>query len=183
MATTKRKAVKKADEKLLVSKLDKRFMEFGNKGAVWGDTVHIYGDKGILCGTPALSTNWARIWEHPTIGCQKCLKKYHAIVCKKKPAAKKPAKKDDGKIKLDDNFIKAAHSSIYRKWNEIGYDVMQCAIENQEKVKNSECIDCCIDYIYGEGGIEEDDSMLIKAVEQHGINKITKLMQKHIQLN
>jgi len=50
---------------------------FGNKGNVWEDTAHIYkSGEGNLCGTPALSTNWARIEEVKTIGCPSCLAKY-----------------------------------------------------------------------------------------------------------
>ena len=35
---------------------------FGNKGNVWNNTAHIYKfDTGNLCGTPALSSNHARL--------------------------------------------------------------------------------------------------------------------------
>ena len=51
---------------------------FGNKGNVWNDTAHIYkSGEGTLCGTPALSTNWARIERVKTIGCPECLKRYN----------------------------------------------------------------------------------------------------------
>jgi hypothetical protein len=41
------------------------------------NTSHIYkSGEGNLCGTPALSNNWARIEEEKEIGCEKCLKKY-----------------------------------------------------------------------------------------------------------
>jgi hypothetical protein len=33
--------------------------------------------EGNLCGTPALSTNWARIKEVNTIGCPECLSRYN----------------------------------------------------------------------------------------------------------
>ena len=50
---------------------------FGTKGNVWSDTAHIYkSGEGNLCGTPALSNNWARIEEVKTIGCPGCLAKY-----------------------------------------------------------------------------------------------------------
>ena len=62
-----------------VSDLKPGHMIFGNKGNVWGDTVHIYkSGEGNLCGTPALSTNWARIEEVKTIGCPRCLELYSA---------------------------------------------------------------------------------------------------------
>ena len=62
-----------------VSDLKPGHMIFGNKGNVWGDTAHIYkSGEGNLCGTPALSTNWARIEEVKTIGCPECLKRYSA---------------------------------------------------------------------------------------------------------
>jgi hypothetical protein len=51
---------------------------FGNKGNVWSDTAHIYkSGEGNLCGTPALSNNWARIENVQTIGCPKCLALYN----------------------------------------------------------------------------------------------------------
>ena len=60
-----------------VSDLKPGHMIFGNKGNVWGDTAHIYkSGEGNLCGTPALSTNWARIEEVKTIGCPRCLELY-----------------------------------------------------------------------------------------------------------
>ena len=60
-----------------VADLKPGYMIFGNKGNVWNDTAHIYkSGEGNLCGTPALSTNWARIEEVKTIGCPKCLELY-----------------------------------------------------------------------------------------------------------
>jgi hypothetical protein len=60
-----------------VADLKPGHMIFGNKGNVWNDTAHIYkSGEGNLCGTPALSTNWARIEEVKTIGCPKCLELY-----------------------------------------------------------------------------------------------------------
>ena len=51
---------------------------FGNKGNVWSNTAHIYkSGEGNLCGTPALSNNWARIEDVQTIGCPECLAKYN----------------------------------------------------------------------------------------------------------
>jgi hypothetical protein len=62
-----------------VSDLKPGHMIFGNKGNVWNDTAHIYkSGEGNLCGTPALSTNWARIEEVKTIGCPRCLELYSA---------------------------------------------------------------------------------------------------------
>jgi hypothetical protein len=60
-----------------VSDLKPGHSVFGNKGNVWEDTAHIYkSGEGNLCGTPALSTNWARIEEVKTIGCPSCLARY-----------------------------------------------------------------------------------------------------------
>jgi len=60
-----------------VSDLKPGYSIFGNKGNVWGDTAHIYkSGEGNLCGTPALSNNWARIEEVKTIGCPECLARY-----------------------------------------------------------------------------------------------------------
>ena len=61
-----------------VSDLQPGHMIFGNKGNVWNDTAHIYkSGEGTLCGTPALSNNWARIERVKTIGCPKCLVRYN----------------------------------------------------------------------------------------------------------
>jgi hypothetical protein len=61
-----------------VSDLKPGYSIFGNKGNVWNDTAHIYkSGEGNLCGTPALSTNWARIEDVQTIGCPRCLDKYN----------------------------------------------------------------------------------------------------------
>jgi hypothetical protein len=50
---------------------------YGNKGNVWSNTSHIYkSGTGNLCGTPALSNNWAVIEGVEHIGCPNCLTKY-----------------------------------------------------------------------------------------------------------
>lgn len=62
-----------------VSDLKSNYFMFGNKGAVWTKTAHIAksGDPQTLCGTPMLSTNWARIEKVETIGCPKCIEEYN----------------------------------------------------------------------------------------------------------
>ena len=61
-----------------IKELKSNFSIYGNKGDVWNNTAHIYkSGTGNMCGTPALSTNWARIENVETIGCQECLKKYN----------------------------------------------------------------------------------------------------------
>ena len=63
-----------------VSELKPQYSIFGNKGNVWSNTAHIYeSGEGNLCGTPALSNNWARIEKVETIGCVKCLEKYNKV--------------------------------------------------------------------------------------------------------
>ena len=60
-----------------VSELKPQYSIFGNKGNVWSNTAHIYkSGEGNLCGTPALSTNWAWMEDVEEIGCPTCLKKY-----------------------------------------------------------------------------------------------------------
>lgn len=53
---------------------------FGNKGACWSDKIHIAKSGAFtgrtLCGTPMLSSNWARIWERKDVGCPKCIEIY-----------------------------------------------------------------------------------------------------------
>ena len=66
------------NNRLKVTDLKSGYSVFGNKGNVWGDTAHIYkSGEGNLCGTPALSSNWARIEEVKYIGCPECLAKYN----------------------------------------------------------------------------------------------------------
>ena len=53
-------------------------MIFGNKGNVWSNTAHIYkSGTGNLCGTPALSTNHARLEGVEVAGCPKCNEVYN----------------------------------------------------------------------------------------------------------
>jgi hypothetical protein len=54
------------------------YMIFGNKGNVWSNTAHIYkSGTGNLCGTPALSTNHARLEGVEVAGCPKCNEIYN----------------------------------------------------------------------------------------------------------
>jgi hypothetical protein len=63
-----------------VADLKPNYSVFGNKGNVWSNTAHIYeSGKGNMCGTPALSTNWARIEEVEHIGCPTCLEQYKKV--------------------------------------------------------------------------------------------------------
>jgi hypothetical protein len=50
---------------------------FGNKGAVWTNKAHAAksGDTGTLCGTPMLSSNWAKIEGVTEVGCPECLRR------------------------------------------------------------------------------------------------------------
>jgi hypothetical protein len=59
------------------SKLEEGYYQFGNKGAVFSNKTHIaYKGSETLCGTPMLSSNWARIDKHEEIGCPECLTIY-----------------------------------------------------------------------------------------------------------
>ena len=63
-------------EKININTLSAEFSIFGNKGNVWSDTAHAYkSGHGNLCGTPALSTNHARLNGLVMVGCSECLKK------------------------------------------------------------------------------------------------------------
>ena len=60
-----------------VKDLKPNYFIFGNKGNVWSNTAHIFkAGEGNLCGTPALSTNHARLQNVEEIGCPQCLAKY-----------------------------------------------------------------------------------------------------------
>jgi hypothetical protein len=61
-----------------LNELKPNYSIFGNKGNVWNNTAHIYKNGvGNLCGTPALSTNWAMIERIEEIGCPECMEKYN----------------------------------------------------------------------------------------------------------
>jgi hypothetical protein len=63
-------------EKVNIKTLGNEYSIFGNKGNVWSDTAHAYkSGHGNLCGTPALSTNHARLSGVDMVGCPECLKK------------------------------------------------------------------------------------------------------------
>ena len=67
-------------KKVSTKELGKEFMIFGNKGNVWTGTSHAYKNgEGNLCGTPALSTNWARKEGVDEVGCPACLEKLAAM--------------------------------------------------------------------------------------------------------
>ena len=62
-------------KKVNIKELGNSFMIFGNKGNVWSNTAHAYkSGTGNLCGTPALSSNHARIEGIVEVGCIDCLK-------------------------------------------------------------------------------------------------------------
>jgi hypothetical protein len=62
-------------KKVNIKELGKSFMIFGNKGNVWTDTAHAYkAGTGNLCGTPALSSNHAKMEGIAEVGCVECLK-------------------------------------------------------------------------------------------------------------
>lgn len=65
------------------NELKPNFYMFGNKGAVWSNAAHIAQSGTFsgttLCGTPMLSTNWARIENVENIGCPECLEAYNKI--------------------------------------------------------------------------------------------------------
>ena len=63
-------------KKVSVENLGPSYSIFGGKGNVWANTAHAYkSGEGNLCGTPALSTNWARIEGVTEVGCPACLEK------------------------------------------------------------------------------------------------------------
>lgn len=62
-----------------VSELKESYHMFGNKGTVWSNSAHIAKSDlsgRTLCGTPMLSTNWARIEKLEEVRCPECLDKY-----------------------------------------------------------------------------------------------------------
>lgn len=59
-------------------KLEKGFYLFGNKGAMWSNKLHIAnsGSNLTLCGTPMLSTNYAKAATVQEAGCPECIARY-----------------------------------------------------------------------------------------------------------
>lgn len=59
-----------------IKDLGNEYTIFGGKGNVWSNTAHAYkSGTGNLCGTPALSSNHARIEGIEEVGCKECLMK------------------------------------------------------------------------------------------------------------
>jgi len=60
--------------------LKENYYIFGNKGNVLNNDCHIAKPADwsgtTLCGTPMLSTNWARINEMNNVGCLECNRLY-----------------------------------------------------------------------------------------------------------
>jgi ssDNA-binding Zn-finger/Zn-ribbon topoisomerase 1 len=50
---------------------------FGNKGTVWSNKAHAAktGEATTVCGTPMLSSNWARMEGVTEVGCPECLRR------------------------------------------------------------------------------------------------------------
>ena len=81
----KTEQVASAKMKLSKQELKSNYHIFGNKGNVWSDECHIACSdlsSRTLCGTPMLSSNWARIENVDTIGCQECIELYLAATKK-----------------------------------------------------------------------------------------------------
>jgi hypothetical protein len=65
-----------------VKDLKPNYYQFGNKGTTWSNTAHIAKSgtfSGTLCGTPMLSSNWARIDGLEECGCEKCVDIYNQM--------------------------------------------------------------------------------------------------------
>jgi hypothetical protein len=63
-------------ETVNIKTLGSEYSIFGNKGNVWSNTAHAYkSGTGNLCGTPALSSNHARLNSIEEVGCIECLAK------------------------------------------------------------------------------------------------------------
>jgi hypothetical protein len=63
-------------ETVNIKTLGSEYSIFGNKGNVWSNTAHAYkSGTGNLCGTPALSSNHARLNDIEEVGCVECLAK------------------------------------------------------------------------------------------------------------
>lgn len=68
-------------EKIKVTDLRKGFSIFGNRGNVFSNECHIQldGEPRTLCGTPMLSSNWARIDDVKQCGCEECIEIYNEL--------------------------------------------------------------------------------------------------------
>jgi len=69
--------------KINASELSEDLMIFGNKGNCHTGNCHIYkSSTGNLCGTPALSTNWARINNIQLAGYPECIEEFNKLKSK-----------------------------------------------------------------------------------------------------
>jgi hypothetical protein len=76
---------KKTIKGVKISDLKKGYFAFGNKGAMWSNSVHIAKNgfhSTTLCGTPMLSSNyafskeWCEQYQVTEARCPKCLEIY-----------------------------------------------------------------------------------------------------------
>lgn len=88
--------------------LDTNHMLYGNKGAVWTNSVHIC-DTGYssttLCGVPMLSSNWAAIMKVEEPGCLKCRTIYTCKNMSREDLIKVCANNDHNGVWTDEQCI------------------------------------------------------------------------------
>ena len=88
--------------------LDSCHMLYGNKGAVWTNSVHICEtgfNSSTLCGVPMLATNWAAEMEIEKPGCLKCRTIYACKNAKREDLIEVCANNDHNGIWTDEQCI------------------------------------------------------------------------------
>ena len=86
-------------------------------------------------------------------------------------------------MKLDQAFVKAVESPVWTTWSAIGYDVAQL----EGRMSNSGNMEMVLDAgrmstFAGEKG-KAADALLDVAIKEHGYEKVSRFLCKHIKLN
>ncbi len=76
------------------------------------------------------------------------------------------------------------HGPIMRVWNYIGYESMQLAQECGERMTNAAAMEGCIDAnrLSGCANDPVSDQLVSDLIDEHGYDKVSKFLCKHIKL-
>jgi len=84
---------------------------------------------------------------------------------------------------LDKNVITQLSSAIQNVWNEIGSDVMQCDAECGENTTNAGAMESVLDADrLLTSGEKEAHALATSLMKEHGYDKVSKFLCKHIKL-
>ena len=84
-------------------------------------------------------------------------------------------------MQLDKAFIERLRTPMWRTWNAIGHDIMQCMEECDENLDNEMAIESCIDAnrLLLNGNDKEADDLVHAACAEHGYSAVLNFLCKH----